>query len=193
MEWSLVVIRSTDPQPRRFPFELGRVWVAGRYENPAQAADRAVGEGSTNPFHRDKQYYLPLEPNTSINRWQCYFSHESDGGWLLDLASRSGTYLNGVLTTKKCPLHLDDEIRVVDCRIYVSATATIDPAWLAWKNGAVVELAAKIRETRDFARLHVLGDTLRDAGCTDVDILNHCLDQHPDTHRCWVLDLLLEA
>jgi hypothetical protein len=191
MEWSLLVIRSTNPEPRWFPFELGRIWLAGRYEDPVDAVTRA--EYWWGPIYCDRKYYMPLEFERAIHRWHCEFRHENDGAFVRDLLSRTGTFLNGEgISSDKCSLRLDDEIRVGNCKIFVSGTATIDRSWLTWKNGAVVELATEIRETRDFVRLPILGDMLKDAGCMDVDILNHCLDQHQNPQRCCVLDLLLE-
>ena len=192
MEWSLLVISAT-AQPRRFPFEVGRQWIAGRFPSPADAVDRAQSEGSDNELFLDEKYYMPLGTNPRINRWHCLFRHEGEGAWLQDLDSRSGTFLNGQQTAGKCSFFLDDIVRVADCELLVTGTAAIDPAWLDWENGAVVELASNIRETRDFAQLPILGVRLRDAGCTDADILNHCLDQHQDPQRCCVLELLLET
>ena len=193
MEWSLLVVMSTSTQPRRFPFEVGRQWLAGRYESGIEAVGPAGLHQATSIYsvYNDEKCYIPL-PDSHINRWHCHFCHEHEGAWLEDLKSIRGTFLNGEQTLGKCPLHLDDVISIANCKIFVTGTATINPAWLAWENGAVVELAAEIHKTRDFARLPILGDRLQNAGCTDIDILNHCLDQHKDPQRCCVLDLLLE-
>ena len=100
--------------------------------------------------------------------------------------------MNGTSINSKCGLYLDDVIRVVECEILVTATATVDPAWLAWDNGAVVKLAHEIRMNHDFARLPHLRDTLKNAGCSDQDILNHCLEEHRHPPICCVLELLLQ-
>ena len=191
MEWSLLVINSTASQSRRFPFERSRQWLAGRYESPIEAVSRAALHQSTG-IYLDEKCYLPLEADSHINRWHCEFSHDHEGAWIEDLESLYGTFLNGERTKGKCSLQLDDVIRVAKCEVFVTGTATINPAWLAWENGAVVELAAEICKSRDFARLPILGDILKSAGCTDADILKHCLDQHRNPQKCCVLDLLLE-
>jgi hypothetical protein len=75
----------------------------------------------------------------------------------------------------------------------------IDPAWLAWNNGAVRKMAEAIYEQRkqpsghlDHARLGVLADALEEAGCADGDMLSH-LRQPEAVHvrGCWVIDLVL--
>jgi hypothetical protein len=74
-----------------------------------------------------------------------------------------------------------------------------DPAWLAWRGGAVVRLARAIYEERslpsghlDPARLAVLADMLEESGCADAELLAHPRSPGPHVRGCWVLDLLLE-
>jgi hypothetical protein len=71
-------------------------------------------------------------------------------------------------------------------------SATVDPAWLSWNDGAVRKIAAVIDAEKGFADLPILADALEDAGCTDAELLGHC--RRPDGHApgCWALDLLLE-
>ena len=45
--------------------------------------------------------------------------------------------------------------------------------------------------TLDPARLAALADALKDAGCTNADILNHLRGPSPHVRGCYVLDLLL--
>jgi hypothetical protein len=76
---------------------------------------------------------------------------------------------------------------------------SIDPAWLTWGEGTVRRLAEVIYEERPFlpyghldaTRLAVLADALEDAGCNDVDLLNHCRQPRAHFRGCWVIDLLL--
>jgi hypothetical protein len=67
----------------------------------------------------------------------------------------------------------------------------LDPAWLAWNGGTVVQLAQAIYEERHFGDLVVLADALEEAGCTHEEILNHCREPASHYRGCWVLDLLL--
>jgi hypothetical protein len=69
---------------------------------------------------------------------------------------------------------------------------------LAWKDETVLKLAEAVYEDRqlpsghlDNHRLAVLADALEDAGCTDVDIFEHCRGTGPHVRGCWVVDLLL--
>jgi hypothetical protein len=67
----------------------------------------------------------------------------------------------------------------------------LDPAWLAWNDGTVAALARRVDEDQDFGLLPVLGDALEDAGCTHMEILDHCRSAGPHSRSCWVLRLLL--
>ena len=68
----------------------------------------------------------------------------------------------------------------------------IDPRWLTWNNGLVVQLARNIYETRAFESLPLLADALIDAGCTDEEILSHCQQPGPHVRGCWALDLIMD-
>ena len=73
-------------------------------------------------------------------------------------------------------------------------SASID---LLWLTPSVRKLAESSYEERAFpsgelntARLAVLADALKEAGCQDTDILNHCRGPGPHVRGCWVLDLV---
>jgi hypothetical protein len=73
-----------------------------------------------------------------------------------------------------------------------------DPAWLAWHDRTIPQLAGAIYEDRDLpsghldnTRLAVLADALEDAGCDNQDILGHCRSGGEHVRGCWVVDLLL--
>jgi hypothetical protein len=67
----------------------------------------------------------------------------------------------------------------------------IEPALLAWNDGAIPRLARAIYDERAFDRLPILADALEEAGCTDADILSHCRGPGPHVRGCWVVDLIL--
>jgi hypothetical protein len=60
-----------------------------------------------------------------------------------------------------------------------------------WRTDAAVALAKVIYEDRDFEGMPLLGDALEDAGCVDVNILDHCRVPGPHIRGCWVVDLVL--
>jgi hypothetical protein len=66
-----------------------------------------------------------------------------------------------------------------------------DPAWLHWRAGAIPKFAQAVYEERAFDRLPVLADALEEAGCDNLDILNHCRGPHVHARGCWVVDCLL--
>jgi hypothetical protein len=62
-----------------------------------------------------------------------------------------------------------------------------------WQTEAVVSLARRMYETRDFDAMPELADALHAAGCADAALLEHCRGPGPRHVRgCWVVDLLLE-
>jgi hypothetical protein len=69
--------------------------------------------------------------------------------------------------------------------------AAVDRSCLGWADGTVVKIAATIYAERRFADLVILADALEDAGCTDMDLLDHCRLPGPHVRGCWLLDLLL--
>jgi hypothetical protein len=75
------------------------------------------------------------------------------------------------------------------CDIFGPTTSVeFDPSW---RTVAVVALATRAYESRDFSVLPILGDALQDAGCTDAGILNHCRSQGVHVRGCFVADLVL--
>jgi hypothetical protein len=64
----------------------------------------------------------------------------------------------------------------------------LDPRW---RTSPVVDLARTIYDERAFARVPVLADALRDAGCDQELILYHCREEGPHVRGCWVVDLVL--
>lgn len=67
-------------------------------------------------------------------------------------------------------------------------SVVIDDSWLS---SNVVLVASAIYQERAFDRLSILADALEDAGCNNVDILNHCRQPGEHVRGCWVVDLLL--
>jgi hypothetical protein len=64
----------------------------------------------------------------------------------------------------------------------------LDPGLLS---ATVRSLVSGIVSECAFDRLPILADALQDAGCENVDILNHCRDPEGGHVRgCWVVDLL---
>lgn len=66
---------------------------------------------------------------------------------------------------------------------------------IAWQpkglSAEVLKQAEAIYRTQAFDHVPALAATLRDGGCTDTAILEHCLGQEPHVRGCWVIDLLL--
>jgi len=65
---------------------------------------------------------------------------------------------------------------------------TLDPSWLT---STVITLATGMYEEKAFDRMPILADALKDAGCDNEDILNHCRQLGEHTRGCWCVDLLL--
>ncbi len=60
-----------------------------------------------------------------------------------------------------------------------------------WRTSTAVALAAQVYESREFSAMPILGDALQDAGCDNVDVLDHCRGPGPHVRGCWVVDLVL--
>lgn len=60
-----------------------------------------------------------------------------------------------------------------------------------WLTSGVCDLAQSIDRKRAFHRMAELGDALQQAGCNDVDILEHCRSLERHVRGCWVIDLVL--
>jgi hypothetical protein len=65
---------------------------------------------------------------------------------------------------------------------------TLEPSW---RTSTVVALSNGIYQDRAFDRMPILADALQDAGCENVDILNHCREPENHVRGCWVVDLIL--
>ena len=61
----------------------------------------------------------------------------------------------------------------------------------SWLTADVTSLARQMYVSRDLSPMPILADALQDAGCDNVDILNHCREPGPHARGCWVVDLLL--
>ncbi len=63
----------------------------------------------------------------------------------------------------------------------------------AWLTPAVLSIARRAYDERDFSALPVLADALADAGCDNEDLLRHCREPGLAHCRgCWVVDLILQ-
>jgi ATP-dependent Clp protease ATP-binding subunit ClpA len=67
----------------------------------------------------------------------------------------------------------------------------IDPSWLSWNGGTILQMARLLAEERRWEELPLLADALEEAGCTNAEILGHCRQPGEHFRRCWVLQLLL--
>jgi len=68
---------------------------------------------------------------------------------------------------------------------------SLDPAWLAWENRTLSQMAQSIYDDRAFDSLPILADALEEAGCDNAEILNHCRQPGEHVRGCWLVDLIL--
>jgi len=71
------------------------------------------------------------------------------------------------------------------------APAPLQPEWLAWNGGTIVQLAQAIYDERRFEDLPILADALEEAGCTNATIFDHCRQPIAHVRGCWALDAIL--
>jgi hypothetical protein len=67
----------------------------------------------------------------------------------------------------------------------------VEPAWRAASDGAAGRIATWIHEQEAFDELPFLADALEDAGCDDLEILEHARAPGEHVRGCWVVDLVL--
>ncbi len=60
-----------------------------------------------------------------------------------------------------------------------------------WRTTEIIELSQQMYDSRQFSHMLRLEERLRDVGCTQSDILDHCL-LCTHVRGCWLVDLLLE-
>lgn len=61
----------------------------------------------------------------------------------------------------------------------------------SWLTSTVLSLAQQMYDSRDFSVMPILADALQDAGCDNVEILNHCRGPGPHCRGCFVVDAIL--
>jgi len=54
-----------------------------------------------------------------------------------------------------------------------------------------LRIARSIKEESAFDRLPILADSLEEAGCTNITVLDHCRASASHGQTCWVIQLLL--
>lgn len=74
----------------------------------------------------------------------------------------------------------------------IGSPVTVDPNWLYWNDGCVGKIARTIAEENAFGQLPILADALEEAGCTNVNVLDHCRRPGEHTRGCWVLELFCD-
>jgi hypothetical protein len=94
-------------------------------------------------------------------------------------------HAGGVAQEKKAQAEL-----LRDILGYPFSSVTIEPAWLAWGNGAVRAFAQAVYDERTFEQAPILADALEDAGCANAGLLDHLRGPGPHTRGCWVIDAL---
>jgi hypothetical protein len=114
------------------------------------------------------------------------------------LANRIIEYFENQHYWTEAELEAEQEAeRVLQCEILRDffgnpfRLVVVESSWLTWNDGTVPKLAQAIYDERAFDRLPVLADTLKEAGCTNADILGHCRQSGKHDRGCWVVDLLL--
>lgn len=60
-----------------------------------------------------------------------------------------------------------------------------------WRTSKVTTRAHGIYDEHKFDRLPQLAKELKEAGCTDKDVLKHCRSKGPHVRGCWVVDQLI--
>jgi hypothetical protein len=155
--------------------------VEGRYHSHQMAKyalsavlkdDAAQAASETASFASGYVYFLAIERN------QKHTEHPADADEQLVFAARAARDAE----TK------DQSILLRDIFGNPIRPVALGASWLTPQ---VVALAQGIYKDRAYGRLPILADALKEAGCTNPEVLNHCLSEGPHVRGCWVVDLLL--
>jgi hypothetical protein len=130
--------------------------------------------------------------SVAVSRHHCAVWSDEGGVWLEDLGSRNGVAVNEVPIPPSGPVALRpcDRLHVGEALLQVVFLGQADPAWLSWEGGIVGKLALGVLEWDWGEQGQVLHDALLDAGCTDPDLLAHCLNGCWNGMLCSLLSLL---
>lgn len=97
--------------------------------------------------------------------------------------------------TNKLPEYREQSVLVREVFGNPFKPASIDASWQTSTTLALAKAAYEQRAMPsgelDPTLLAILADALEDAGCTDLQILNHCRRLGVHVRGCWVVDLLL--
>jgi hypothetical protein len=131
--------------------------------------------------------FAPYEAVASALHRQPFFAASGAAGSTADAASSGVEHPESLARTRR-----DEFIRQVHLLHDIFGNpfrpATFAPAW---RTDTAVSLARQMYDSRDFSAMPILADALQDAGCANVDILDHCRGSGPHVRGCWVVDLVL--
>lgn len=71
--------------------------------------------------------------------------------------------------------------------------SAVEPAWLAWQDGAIGQLAERIYQEDAFELLPMLADALEESGCGDARLVEHCRSEPGHVRGCWAIELIRGA
>lgn len=140
------------------------------------------------------------------------YQSESEKAYLVSYACQKEDYLWWVLAfATRCKLHVpvgirrdrDSHTEGLWDRLYAAGEAELadllrdifnpfaPPLERDWRTTTVLTLATGVYDEKAFERLPILADSLQDAGCDSVELLNHLRQPGDHWRGCWALDLVL--
>jgi uncharacterized protein (TIGR02996 family) len=137
--------------------------------------------------------------SSSSGRWPVTAVHnlfQNDGDYLRG----SGIYphdpeLMAVLEAVSYKLNGSPHGTIVECELFweILGFPFLEIQFApTWRTPAVIALASQIYATQDYSQMQQLAEALKDAGCSDSRLVNHCQRNTGHERGCWVIDLILE-
>jgi hypothetical protein len=172
------------------PRSLAAVEVVARYTD-GLATDDQLREARADAAHAHAEAFEAKGKEGACAEWAAQFTADHDA-WLAVMYASNFAYVAAGDGLEPGPEHIAQAhlLRCIFGPLPFRSVA-VDPVWLAWNDGTVLELARGIYDERAFDRLPILVDALEDAGCTQPDILTHCRQPGDHVRGCWLVDLLL--
>ena len=173
------------------PIGTGRV---NRSRKAVEVAERYADGLATAGDMDDEAIFIGPHPERGLAARCCWDNAASGAtevceilsrhGWLT--AAEQGGLLRDIVGNPFDPVQVNVHKRPRENSIWIYDWENM----LGWNGGAVERLAREMYDSRDFTRMPILADALEEAGCDNVDILNHCRgkSRHHEsvtaTHTC---------
>lgn len=167
-------------EEERLQFSNGNYFEATQLSSCLMSATGAAGWAVSRPLT------VLQAANCAVHAEHAAWYNATDMGVVEEVADREGNVF--LVEHSSEMVRTEQVISLRDVFGNPFRPIALDPSW---RTTTVTALAQAIYDERAFDRMPTLGDALKDAGCTNADILAHCREPVEHVRGCWVVDLVL--